>query len=112
MAELSRACIDERRLVPENSSREPDFERLMRTLRKLARKLLRSETGGRALQPTALVHEAYLRLAQRTIDWRDSAPFLAVATRVMRRILADHAQALTVIKPAAKRNSGTPTGGN
>jgi RNA polymerase sigma factor (TIGR02999 family) len=54
------------------------------------------------LQPTALVHEAYLKLIdQRTTDWRDRAHFFAIASRIIRRILVDHARQ----KNSAKRGS-------
>ena len=59
-------------------------------LRKLARRVLRSESAGHTLQPTALVHEAYLKLVdQRKVRWRDRAHFYAVAAGLMRRILVD-----------------------
>jgi RNA polymerase sigma factor (TIGR02999 family) len=55
---------------------------------------MRGERPGHTLQPTALVNEAYLRLAGVTqIQWRDRAHFLAVAARTMRRILIDLARA-------------------
>ena len=63
-------------------------------LRQRAERLLARERS-LTLQPTALVHEAYLRLVGRTpeVDWADRAHFLAVAARVMRRILIDAARA-------------------
>ncbi len=70
-------------------------------LRHLAAHYLRHERAGHTLQPTALVHEAYLRLmGQQPIDWQNRAHFIAVASRLMRRILVDHARA----HAAAKRN--------
>jgi RNA polymerase sigma-70 factor, ECF subfamily len=62
-------------------------------LRRLARGQLRREQQGHSLQPTALVHEAYLRLVHADIDWRNRTHFLSVAARVMRRILVEHARA-------------------
>jgi RNA polymerase sigma-70 factor, ECF subfamily len=53
---------------------------------------LRRERDGHTLQPTALVHEAWLRLAGQRADLRDRTHFLAVASRVMRRVLVDHAR--------------------
>src|SRR6187401_42313 len=51
------------------------------------------ERPGHSLQATALVNEAYLRLVNANdVEWRDRAHFLAVAARVMRRILVDHAR--------------------
>lgn len=69
-------------------------------LRRLAGKFLRDQTPAHTLQPTVLVHEAYLRLVQRASpDWRDRAHFFSVAAAVMRQILVDHARS----KIAAKR---------
>lgn len=63
-------------------------------LRLLARRELRRERSGHTLQPTSLVHEAYLRLAGGAVaEADDRAHFVAVAARVMRRVLVDHARA-------------------
>lgn len=62
-------------------------------LRKLAESYLSKERPGHTLAATALVHEAYLRLAGAGIDWRNRVHFFAVAARQMRRILVDHAKA-------------------
>lgn len=71
-------------------------------LRQVAGMYLRRERPNHTLQPTALVHEAYLRLRdQRNVDWNNRAQFLGVAARMMRRILVDHA----VARRAAKRGS-------
>ena len=61
-------------------------------LRRLANSYLRRERPGHTLQPTALVHEAYLRLVSADVDWADRTHFLAVAARTMRRLLLDHAR--------------------
>ena len=62
-------------------------------LRRLAASYLGRERTGHTLQPTALVHEAYLRLIdQRHVDWRNRAQFLGVAANMMRRILVNHAR--------------------
>jgi RNA polymerase sigma factor (TIGR02999 family) len=62
-------------------------------LRYVARRQLRRERAGHTLQPTALVHEAYLRLVdQRQVSWRSRAHFFGVAAQVMRRILVDDAR--------------------
>jgi RNA polymerase sigma factor (TIGR02999 family) len=72
-----------------------------RELRRRAAAQLRRERAGHTLQPTALVHEAYLRLVdQRDADWQNRAQFLAVVSQMMRRILVDHARA----RLAAKRS--------
>jgi RNA polymerase sigma factor (TIGR02999 family) len=62
-------------------------------LRNLAAALLRRERGDHTLQPTALVHEAYLKLiGGASIDWQNQAHFRAVAASAMRQILTDHAR--------------------
>jgi RNA polymerase sigma-70 factor, ECF subfamily len=72
-------------------------------LRRIAARQLRRERTGHTLQPTALVHEVYLRLVdQRQVDWRGRAHFFSVAARVMRRILVDHARR----RAAGKRGDG------
>src|SRR5215469_4613733 len=69
-------------------------------LRKLAAGYLRKERQGHTLQPTALVHEAYLRLVDQTSpNWQSRAHFYGVAARLMRQILVDHAR----LKQARKR---------
>jgi len=68
-------------------------------LHRLAAQYLSREGTGHTLQPTALVHEAYLRLIdQRRVDWRNRAQFLGVAAGVMRRILVDHARGRAALK--------------
>jgi RNA polymerase sigma-70 factor, ECF subfamily len=63
-------------------------------LRRLANSYLRREREGHTLQPTALVHEAYLRLiGQKPIDWQNRAHFFGVSARLMREILIEHARA-------------------
>jgi RNA polymerase sigma-70 factor (ECF subfamily) len=63
-------------------------------LRSLAAGYLRGERPNHTLQPTALVHEVYLRLLdQSSIHWRNRAHFLGIAARMMRRILVNHAVA-------------------
>ncbi len=69
-------------------------------LRRLAADQLKLERSDHTLQPTALVHEAYLKLVdQHSTDWRDRLHFFAVASRIIRRILVDHARS----HKAAKR---------
>jgi len=64
-----------------------------RELRGIAARQLQRERNGHTLQPTALLHEAYLRLVdQRSVDWHDRAHFFGIAAQVMRRILVDHAR--------------------
>jgi RNA polymerase sigma-70 factor, ECF subfamily len=72
-------------------------------LRRLAGAYMSFERGDHTLQPTALVHEAYLRLVdQRRVDWRNRAQFVGVAAIIMRRILVNHARD----RAAAKRGGG------
>ena len=62
-------------------------------LRRIAARQLRRERVDHTLQPTALVHEAYVKLVdQRRVDWRNRAHFYGVASQVMRRLLVDHAR--------------------
>jgi len=62
-------------------------------LRKLANNYLRRERADHTLQPTALVHEAYMKLVdQRNVVWQNRAHFFGVAANIMRRILVDHAR--------------------
>lgn len=62
-------------------------------LRRLAGGYMRSERSDHTLQPTALVHEAYLKLVeQRNVNWQGRAHFFAIAAQMMRRILIDHAR--------------------
>ena len=72
-------------------------------LRRLAGSYLRHERTGHTLQPTALVHEAYVRLiGQDQPDYRNRVQFMMVAAHVMRQILTDHARA----RNAGKRGGG------
>src|SRR4029077_14299248 len=62
-------------------------------LRRLAGGYMRHERSDHTLQPTALVHEAYLRLVeQRSTDWHGRAHFFSIAAQMMRRVLVDHAR--------------------
>jgi RNA polymerase sigma factor (TIGR02999 family) len=61
-------------------------------LRRRAARYLRKEAAGHTLQPTALVHEAYLRLVGQDPTWRNRSHFFAVASTLMRRVLVDHAR--------------------
>jgi RNA polymerase sigma factor (TIGR02999 family) len=72
-------------------------------LRRIAARQLRNERSNHTLQPTALVHEVYLRLVdQRQVGWQSRAHFFGVAARIMRRILVDHARR----HRASKRGEG------
>jgi RNA polymerase sigma factor (TIGR02999 family) len=71
-------------------------------LRRLAESYMRKESGGHTLQATALVHEAYGRLASADIPLRNRAHFLAFMARLMRQVLVDHARS----RKSAKRGDG------
>jgi RNA polymerase sigma factor (TIGR02999 family) len=62
-------------------------------LHRLAKSYMRRERPDHTLQPTALINEAYLRLAQDSVDWQSRQHFIGVAANVMRRLLVDHARA-------------------
>lgn len=88
----------------EPSAGEALIEAVYGDLRRMARGYLRRERCDHLLPPTALVHEAYLKLVdQRRVRWENRAQFFAIAARVMRRILVDHARA----RASAKRGGGT-----
>ena len=73
-------------------------------LRKLAASYLRKERPDHTLQPTALVHEAYLRLVgQENVNWESRSHFFGVAARLMRQILVDHARRLQAGKRAGRK---------
>lgn len=89
--------------TPDNSQLETELPALYNELRELAAGYLRRERPDHTLQPTALVHESYLRLAgQHSVDWGNRLQFLSIAARMMRRILANYAAA----RKAEKRGSG------
>lgn len=86
---------------PGTSLTEPEYDQL----RRIAAEYLRSERPGHTLQPTALVNEAILRLADAdAARWNNRQHFVATAARAMRRILVDHARA----RKAEKRGGGKP----
>jgi RNA polymerase sigma-70 factor (ECF subfamily) len=79
------------------------MERVQGELRQLAARYMRRERGGRTLQPTAVVNEAYIRLLpQRGVSWANRAHFFGIASKMMRRVLVDHARR----RGAAKRDAG------
>ena len=74
-------------------------------LRALAARYLHRERKNHTLQPTALVHEAYLKLIGQThVDWQGRTHFLAIAARAMRQILVDHARRHTAPKRGGNRH--------
>jgi RNA polymerase sigma factor (TIGR02999 family) len=82
------------------AARDQALALLYRELRRRAAVQLRRETPGHLLQPTALVHEAYLRIIDQQGPWQNRVHFLAVASQMMRRVLVDQARA----RLAAKRS--------
>ena len=91
------------RLTEYGNTPESQVTALYKELRRVAAGCLRRERQNHTLQPTALVHEAYLRLAaQGQTDWSDRAQFLAVASHLMREILIDYART----RNRAKRGGG------
>lgn len=70
-------------------------------LRRMAGARMRGQRPGHTLQPTALVHEAWMKLARGNVDWQNRNHFLAVAARAMRQILINHAE-----KKAAQKRGG------
>jgi RNA polymerase sigma factor (TIGR02999 family) len=78
------------------------FDVLYRELRRLAESVMRAERSNHTLQPTALVHEAFLKLAGNEGRFESRAHFLGVAAGAMRRVLVDHARG----RNAQKRGSG------
>lgn len=89
------------------SAGDPEAERQLvplvyGELRRRAGAYLRRERPGHTLQPTALVHEAWLRLAGQDVDWRNRSQFFGMASQLMRRILVDHARR----RGAARRGGG------
>jgi RNA polymerase sigma-70 factor (ECF subfamily) len=71
-------------------------------LKRIAAHFLQDEREGHTLQPTALVHEAYLRLVGQKVVWQNRAQFMGVAAQLMRRILVDYARQ----RVTAKRGGG------
>jgi RNA polymerase sigma-70 factor (ECF subfamily) len=91
-----------------SGGRDAAFETLLpkvyAELRRMARAHLARERSGHTLQPTALVHEVYLRLArERKLEWENRAHFFGACARLMRRILVDHAR-----RRQARKRSATP----
>jgi len=88
--------LGELKLARAKHEREAALERLIplvyKELRRVAGHHMRAERPGHTLQPTALVHEVFLRLVdQDHTDWQNRAQFVGVAAQLMRRLLVDHA---------------------
>jgi RNA polymerase sigma factor (TIGR02999 family) len=87
----------------DTAARAALFDALYRELRRLAEAAMRAERANHTLQPTALVHEAFLRLAGDDGGFESRAHFLGVAASAMRRVLVDHARG----RNAQKRGGGS-----
>jgi RNA polymerase sigma factor (TIGR02999 family) len=86
----------------DTQARDDLFDLVHRDLRIRAAHYLRRERREHTLQPTALVHEAYLRLVEHDrVDWQNRAHFLAIAAKIMRRVLVDHARRRDAVKRPA-----------
>lgn len=100
--EVSRVLADPR--LDRKEALDRVVPLVYRELRRLAGQSLKAERAGHTLQPTALVHEAYLRLIkQDRVQWQNRGQFLGVAAQMMRRILVDYARAR-----AAGKRAGAP----
>jgi RNA polymerase sigma factor (TIGR02999 family) len=103
--EIPPRPVPELNLAPDATFGAPDamLPVVYGELRRLAASYLRRERPGHTLQPTALVHEAYVRLMdQRRVDWANRAQFMGLAAVMMRRILVNHARD----RAAEKRGGG------
>ena len=92
----------ERASAGDVAARATLFDVLYRELHRLAESVMRAERANHTLQPTALVHEAFLKLAGNEGRFESRAHFLGVAAGAMRRVLVDHARG----RNAQKRGSG------
>ena len=83
----------------EEEAAEALFALVYDDLREIARRTFRRERANHTLQPTAVVHEAWMRVAAQTSgDWQDRAHFMGIAARVMRQVLVDHARRKNALK--------------
>ncbi len=72
-------------------------------LRRQARMMMASERGNHTLQPTALVHEAFIRISKQSgVNWQNRSHFYGIASRLMRQILIDHARLYATAKRGSK----------
>src|ERR687887_1036782 len=99
MASFDRAMMDKRSDAPDARALAP---LVYNELRRLAGAYIRRERPGQTLQATALVHEAYVRLAGAGTPWHDKRHFVGIAARSMRQILVERARA----RGAQKRWAG------
>lgn len=74
-------------------------------LRRIAARYFSRERGDHTLQPTAVVHEAFLRLVDQRVEWQNRSHFLSVASTMMRRVLLDYAKAKQAVRRAGEKIS-------
>ncbi len=93
-ADVTRILLELGRAGPDDPAVAAHlYEVVYEEMRRIAGRMMRGERPGHTLQPTALVHEVYIRLVDQTrVEWQNRAHFYAVAARIMRRILVDHAR--------------------
>ena len=82
----------------DNNARDEVAPLIYDELKDIARGVFRRENARHTLQPTALVHEAYEKLVGIDVEWQDRAHFFALAARMMRRLLVNHARSRTALK--------------
>ena len=93
MASQTTPAIDPNCPLSNSATRDELIAVAYNELRRLAAKYLRDERPDHTLQPTALVHEAYMRIVrQEDVEWQSEEHFIAVAALMMRRILTNHAK--------------------
>ena len=117
MAEQANRSGEVTRLL--GQAREGDSDALDRLyphvydeLRQVAERQLRRERAGHTLHPTALVHEAYIKLAGGQLPASDRSHFMAIAARAMRQILVDHARRRSAQKRGGEWHATTLTDGS
>lgn len=100
-----RHLTDREHAQPPAMGGDDRFSLAYEELRRVAARYLRRERAGHTLQPTALVHEAYLRLSQggNEENWKSQSHFVACAARAMRRVLVDHARRRHAVKRRGAR---------
>ena len=100
-AELEITALLAAARLGDRQASERVFPIVYKELRRLAALHMGREATGHSLQPTALVHEAYIRLIQSKQDWRDRTHFFAIASRIMRNVLVDEARTRLAVKRGA-----------
>lgn len=107
-SEFTRLLLEAGAENPDSPSSATLMELVYAELRVQAARLMGAQRSGHTLQPTALVHEAYLKLVHTDrVEWQNRAHFLGVATRAMRQILVDHARARAADKRGGEQQRVT-----